>query len=579
MNKEREAIKSLKDNNDILVIPADKGRAVVVMNTRDYKTKAQELLEDVQTYKKLKSNPTSKYKTKLVKILQGVKQSGAISETKYRQLYPTSEEVPKFYGLPKVHKNACPLRPIVACRGSISYDVAKFTADIISPLVGQSGHHLQNSKDLVDKLKNFQLESGEVLVSYDVTALFTCTPVQESLTIIKDRLNNDNTLSDRTDLSVEQIMSLLEYCLTTTYFQYDGQFYQQLEGAAMGSPVSPITANLFMEDFETKALASYPNPPRFWGRYVDDTLAIIKADQIDRFTAHINAHHPAIKFTIEKEVDNKIPVLDVLISRDDTGQLSFQVYRKPTHTEQYLSFSSHHPLQHKLGVIRTLSDRATTIVSKEVDKQDELVRVRRSLAICGYKDWAWETATRNKARNNQRIPRHNIQRSKGNVGIPYVEGITESLQRLFRSHGVNAYVQPQNTLRSLLVAPKDKADKLEKCGAVYQVSCKVCPSTYVGESARPLKTRLDEHTRPSSPVGEHSTSLQHDIDWDGVKVLDKEDNWFRRGVKEAINIKRTNSDLNRDRGRHHLPSSYNRLISSRDSSPSGLGHVTSPISQ
>ena len=257
-------------------------------------------------------------------------------------------------------------------------------------------------------MKNFQFESGEVLVSYDVTALFTCTPVQESLVIIKDRLNNDNTLSDRTDLSVDQIMILLEYCLTTTYFHYDGQFYQQLEGAAMGSPVSPITANLFMEDFETKALASYPNPPRFWGRYVDDTIVIIKADQIDRFTAHINAHHPAIKFTIEKEVDNKIPVLDVLISRDDTGQLSFQVYRKPTHTEQYLSFSSHHPLQHKLGVIRTLSDRATTIVSKEVDKQNELVRVRRSLAICGYKDWAWDTATRNKDRENQRIPRHNI---------------------------------------------------------------------------------------------------------------------------------------------------------------------------
>ena len=162
-----------------------------------------------------------------------------------------------------------------------------------------------------------------------MTALFTCTPVQESLAIIKERLSNDNTLADRTDLSVDQVMSLLEYCLTTTYFQYDGQFYQQLEGAAMGSPVSPITANLFMEDFETKALASYPNPPRFWGRYIDDTLVIIKSDQIDSFTTHINSQYPAIKFTIEKEVDNKIPVLDVLIVRDDTGQLSFQVYRKP----------------------------------------------------------------------------------------------------------------------------------------------------------------------------------------------------------------------------------------------------------
>ncbi len=142
--QERDVIKSLKDNKDITIVPADKGRAVVVLNTRDYKTKAAELLSDEKTYKKLKSNPTSKNKCKLIKNLQSLKQSGAISDIKYRQLYPTSEEVPKFYGLPKVHKAACPLRPIVACRGSITYDVAKFTVDIISPLVGQSDHHLQN---------------------------------------------------------------------------------------------------------------------------------------------------------------------------------------------------------------------------------------------------------------------------------------------------------------------------------------------------------------------------------------------------------------------------------------------------
>ena len=117
------------------------------------------------------------------------------------------------------------------------------------------------------------------------------------------------------------------------------------------------------------------------------------------------------------------------------------------------------------------------IVSKEEDKQHKLARVWKSLAICGYKDWVWDTATRNKAGNDQRLPR-----SKGNVGIPYVEDIMESLQRLFRSHGVKAFVHTQNTLRSLLVAPKDKAGKLEKCGAGYQDSFEVCPSTYVGEN-------------------------------------------------------------------------------------------------
>ena len=96
---------------------------------------------------------------------------------------------------------------------------------------------------------------------------------------------------------MDQIVELLRFLLTTTYFQYGGEFYNQVEGAAMGSPVSPLTANIFMEEFERKALSAYPNPPRFWGRYVDDIMAVIKKSEIENFTNHINTLHPAIKFT------------------------------------------------------------------------------------------------------------------------------------------------------------------------------------------------------------------------------------------------------------------------------------------
>ena len=276
-------------------------------------------------------------------------------------------------------------------------------------------------------MKDMTLESDEVLVSYEVTALFTCTPVQESLSIIKERLRNDSTLPEPTKLSIDQIMNLLEFCLTTTYFQYDGEYYQQLEGASMGSPVSPIVANLFMEDFKRKALASLTTPIKFWGRYVDDTIVIIKRHFIDDFTAHINLLHPSIKLTMEMEENGKIPVLDVLIARDQQGQLRFQVHRKPTQTSQYLNFSSHHPLQHKLGVIWTLTDRADTIVTTEEDKQQELNSVRKSLAICCYQDWSWNTVVRNTARDKQCIPRQDAPPSKGNVAIPYVSGVTHSL--------------------------------------------------------------------------------------------------------------------------------------------------------
>ena len=98
---------------------------------------------------------------------------------------------------------------------------------------------------------------------YDVTALFTCTPIVDSLVIIRDRLTKDPTLPSRTKLSVATISELLQFCLTNTYFIFQGQMYEQKEGTAMGSPVSPIVANLFMEDFEAKAIEFLPVKPEF----------------------------------------------------------------------------------------------------------------------------------------------------------------------------------------------------------------------------------------------------------------------------------------------------------------------------
>ena len=253
-------------------------------------------------------------------------------------------------------------------------------------------------------------------------------------------------------------------------------------------------------------------------------------------------------------------MLDVLVNRESDGSLSFQVFRKPTHTNQYLNFASHHPLQHKLGVIRTLVDRASSIVTKKEDHTRELDDLHKSLAVCGYSNWSWVTAN-NKNRETRQLRRNNgyVQQVKGSVTIPYLAGVSESLRRLLKSSGIITHIKPQNTIRSMLVAPKDKTDKLDKAGAVYSISCLDCPSSYVGETARSLRYRLSEHERPTSPVGEHGK--QHSIDWEGVRILDREANWYKRGVREAIQIRRTGSDLNRDRGRHDLPVVYNKLLS------------------
>ena len=204
-----------------------------------------------------------------------------------------------------------------------------------------------------------------------------------------------------------------------------------------------------------------------------------------------------------------------------------------------------------------------TCVTEEADKITEKLNITQSLKICGYKDWVFDTATpRN---SNRRHSNSNGIRYRGSVVIPYVRGASEALRRILGKSGIAVHFKPQNTLRSLLVAPKDKTSPLKCSGTIYQLSCKDCSSTYVGESGRPLGARIKEHQRTSSvhsPVQEHSKAGHH-IDWDNVKILDKESDWFRRGVKEAIHIRKTRSDLNKDQGRHRLSKAYSSLLCQR----------------
>ena len=202
--------------------------------------------------------PSPNLKTNSLPFSKDIKQTGGLTTQKYKQLYPTSAVPPKFYGLPKIHKTGTPLRPIVSSRGSITYGVAKELSHIIKPLVGQSPHHLKNTQHFIQQLQGKRLEPGEVITSYDVKALFTSVPVQPSIQIVKQRLQQDNTLPQRTSMSISQITSLLEFCLTHTYFLFQGKYYEQVQGAAMGSPISPLIANIFMEEFEVKALTSFP---------------------------------------------------------------------------------------------------------------------------------------------------------------------------------------------------------------------------------------------------------------------------------------------------------------------------------
>ena len=185
------------------------------------------LLSDKSTYKWMGYNPTSGFRKKAVKLIGDLFVSHAIKSDLKRILDPPSEPtIPAFYGLPKVHKpEPVPLRPIVSCIHSVTYNLAKFAARILGPLVGRSLHHVRNTKDFVDKIKGLQLPDTETIISFDVTALFTSIPVEAALQAVKYKLLHDSTLEKRTNLSVKQLVDIVDLCLSTTYFSYGGVFY------------------------------------------------------------------------------------------------------------------------------------------------------------------------------------------------------------------------------------------------------------------------------------------------------------------------------------------------------------------
>ena len=127
--------------------------------------------------------------------------------------------------------------------------------------------------------------------------------------------------------------------------------------------------------------------------------------------------------------------------------------------------------------------------------------------------------------------------------------------------GVGVHFKPHDTLREHLVSPKDKIKKEERCHTVYEHSCRTCAASYIGETKRPLGVRSGEHKREPSPVAIHAKTTGHNIPVDEPRILDQDESWFGRGVREACHIRIRRSSLNRDGGRYHLPAVYNSILS------------------
>ena len=191
---------------------------------------------------------------RIASALKELEQKGHLSTKQRLFLAPSFTSAPQIYGLLKVHKEGTPLRPIVSAIGSSTHQLVRELVRILKPLSGTTDSYMKDSSVFVERISQTTILESDVLVSFDVVSLFTRVPVDEALDVISKLLLQDKTLPKLTTIPAPDLWLLSEICLKLTYFRLSDTFYEQVEGAAMGSPLSPIVANLYMEAFEKRAL-------------------------------------------------------------------------------------------------------------------------------------------------------------------------------------------------------------------------------------------------------------------------------------------------------------------------------------
>ena len=250
-----------------------------------------------------------------------MKKRGKINEADYKAMFPKNAKIGRAHGSAKVHKEfdrIPPLRPIIDTIGSTHYGVGKFLTSLLNPLI-HNEYHLKDSFSAAEKINQIPdslYEEGYKLVSFDVKSLFTNVPLNKTIQVILDRVYNKKQIA--TNLKKSTLKKLILDTCSKTAFLSGGTIYEQKDGVSMGSSLGPVLANIIMTELERVVVDRLIQSGciKFYARYVDDTLLLVKPEDVDNILREFNNFHRNLEFTVDKFEDCIPHFLDLEIHRD-----------------------------------------------------------------------------------------------------------------------------------------------------------------------------------------------------------------------------------------------------------------------
>ena len=267
--KELHAMRELHSNRDVIIKPADKGGGIVIMNTTDYIQEAQRQLLHPKHYKPLASDPTTTYNKYTHHLIDQAWRLG-INDTTKENLQTKNPRISTFYMLPKIHKPGNPGRPIVNSIASITEKISAFVDAPLRQYTPRIPSYIKDTTHFINIMGNIQLDPEDLLVTINVSSLYTNIPHSEGTAAINRMMEETGT-----DTLLRMFISNLAYqALTKNFFSFNGQLYEQAQGTAMGTRMTPNYAIIFMHYLETNFLTNYPKQPKIWLRFIDDIIMI-----------------------------------------------------------------------------------------------------------------------------------------------------------------------------------------------------------------------------------------------------------------------------------------------------------------
>jgi len=381
---EIRALQQLHNNKDIIFKKGDKGAGIVIMNTRDYELKVEQMLSDTNTYTRIITDTSLSIKQQSDILITRLYGQGSINKKQLINLTNYQVQCPKFYGVPKVHKTGCPLRPIVSQMNGPTRKLHDILDTYLTVAEKQIPYLLQDTTAFINLLNNKQhlVGANSFLVTLDVVSLYTNIPQQEGTELVADFYQETLPFWNKDEVGLQpiskaELVELLLFSLENTIFQFNNKYYKQNYGCSMGAQSSVKFANIYMHKFLSKFCNTYNNYlPEFMARLVDDIFTVWNSDlqALMTFVEALNTCHHTIKFELKYSL-TEIQFLDTIVYKED-NILKTKLYTKPTDKKQYLHHASSHPIHTKLAIPYSQALRYRRLITDDDILRTELTKLK-----------------------------------------------------------------------------------------------------------------------------------------------------------------------------------------------------------